>query len=315
MSARGALTSILLALTLGFACEKRAPGAPHIDMAAAQAGVDTAMTTHFSAFEHGDLDSWGGLLAADVFFTAADPAHVFAGRDSVLAAMKKAVALTTGGGITLSIRPRSKLIWVAEDGRTAGATYDLDYTVSYQDQAFPYRLRSSYLLARDTSGWKAMVAQYSRATFYDTLFMSLVRGRVAGAARVGGQVVSSAGEIVRQFRTDIRDIRMANFASNAAVVTPGSIVEGAEAARSDLAQWLGPAGNATEPGDGVRAQLNPSGTVGWVATNLHVPIFAGPESAIAPMRALFVYRLGENRWEIIQASLSVGWREDVSGQR
>lgn len=311
---RGASTSLLFALTLGFACNRGGSGAPAIDTSAATAGVDSAMTRHFSAFERGDLETWSGLLAEDVFFTAADPAHVFAGRDSVLAAMKKAQTLTAEAGITLAIRPRSNQIWVAEDGRTAGATYDLDYTVTYQDQTFPFRLRSSYVLARDTGGWKAKAAQYSRAVSYDTLFMSLVRGRVAGAAHVGGQVTSAAGEIVRQFRNDIRDVTRANFAPATAVVTPGSIVEGAEAARRELAQWLGPAGNATEPGDGLRAEFNHSGTIGWVATNLHVPVFAGPESAIAPMRALFVYRLADNRWEIIQASLSVGWREDAAGQ-
>jgi ketosteroid isomerase-like protein len=310
MAVRVMTTAVFLALGVGLGCDRAASGSPSLpDSATVRAGVDSAMRSHFSAFERGDMAAWSEILAPDVFFTAANPAQVFAGRDSVRENMQRDLGPTLAAGVKLAIQPLSNLIWVAENGRTAAATYDLDYTVRYDDQVIPYRLRSAYLLERDTSGWRVLAAQYSRPVTYDTLFMSLVSHQVPGVAPVGGQVPSAAGEVVRQFRTDIRDISKAYIAPMAAVITPGMIVQGAEPARRELAAWLGPIGNATEPGDGIRGGVNQSGTVGWVATNLHVPVFAGPETAIAPMRALFVYHLAGDRWEIVQASLSVGLRD------
>ena len=313
MTARCA-TFVLLALTIGLgglACDKASPREPQpqVDSAAVRAGVDSAMRSHFSAFERGDIMTWSGMLADSVFFTAADPTNVFPSRDSVQQKMQQDLGQALKTGVKLTIRPMRDRIWVADDGLTAGATYELDYEVTYREQRFGYRLRTSYLLVRDSSGWKALAAQYSRPVSYDTLFMALVSHQVPGAARVGGQVPSSAGEILPRFRADIRDIGKASIAAAAVIVTPGSVAEGPEKGRRELAQWLGPVGNATEPGDGVRGGLNPSGTVGWVASNLHVPVFAGPESAIAPMRAFFVYRLAGDRWDLVQASLSVGLRE------
>jgi hypothetical protein len=310
MSVRLWTMATLLVLT-GVACRKAGSGdsRPAVDAAVVRADVDSAMRSHFSAFERGDMAAWSRLLGPDIFFTAADPADVFASRDSVGQSMERKFVLAREAGVTLAMRPRSNVIWVDDDGGTAAATYDLDYTVTYKNQVFPYHLRAAYLLERDSSGWTALATQYSRPVTYDSLFMSLVSRQVSGAARVGGQVPSAAGEVVTQFRADIRDIRKANLAADAMVVTPGSMIQGAEPARQELAQWLGPVGNATEPGDGIRGGLNRSGTVGWVATNLYVPVFAGPESAIAPMRAFFVYHLAANKWELVQISLSVGLKE------
>lgn len=301
------IPSILLLLAP--ACGKGSAGsASSVDTTAVRTEVDSVMRRHFAAFEKGDLATWTGMLDQAVFFSGGDPADVFSGRDSVLAGMQQDFGPAFSMGLTISIRPLSNTIWAAPDGQAAGATYDLDYTVTIADRTLPYHLRAAYFLKRDTTGWQALAAQYSRPIEYDSLFLALMSRRVPGAARVGGEVPSAAGEIVRQFRSDIKDIARASIAPEASVVTPGSIVRG-ETAREDLARWLGPAGNATEPGDGIRAGLSPGGTAGWVATNLHVPVFAGPESAIAPLRALFIYRLGKDRWEIIQASLSVGLRD------
>jgi hypothetical protein len=301
---------LLLVVVGASGCEKKPGETVHqVDTARVAAELDSTMRHHFSAFERGDIGTWSSLLADEVFFTAAGPADVFASRDSAREKMQQDIERVMETGITLAIRPLSHLIWVADQGRTAGATYDLDYGVTYQDQRFSYRLRSAYLLERDTSGWKVLAAQYSRPVSYDTLFMALVRRIVPAAAGLGGQVPAAVGEVVQQFRSDIRDIGQAAIAGDAAIVTPGTLVKGPERGRPELAQWLGPVGNATEPGDGLRGGLNTSGTVAWLATNLRVPVFAGPESAIAPMRALFVYRFAGNQWEIVQASLSVGLKE------
>lgn len=311
MAVRWPAALLLLVVAYGgSACEKKSgETAPPADTARVAAELDSTMRNHFSAFERGDISTWSGILADNVFFTAAGPTDVFAGRDSATAKMQQDIGRVREAGITLAIQPVRHLIWVADQGRTAGATYELDYAVTYQDQRFSYRLRSAYLLERDTTGWKALAAQYSRPVSYDTLFMALVRRTVPRAAGIGGPVPSAAGAVVQRFRTDIRDIGQAAIADDAAIVTPSTVVKGSEQGRRELAQWLGPVGNTTEPGDGLRGGLNTSGTVGWVATNLSVPVFAGPESAIAPMRALFVYRLAGARWEIVQASLSVGLKE------
>lgn len=299
--------SLLLVVLLASACQKK-PGetAGQVDTTSIAAELDSTMRHHFSAFERGDIATWSSLLAEDVFFTAAGPADVFAGRNSARVKMEEDIGRVIGSGITLSIQPLSHLSWIADQGRTAGATYDLDYRVSYQEQRFSYRLRAAYLVERDTTGWKVLAAQYSRPVVYDTLFMALLQGIVPGTVGIGELVPAAAGDVVQRFRTDIRDIGQATIANDAAIVTPGALVKGPEQGRRELAQWLGPVGNANEAGDGVRGGLNSSGTVGWVATNLRVPVFAGPESVIAPMRALFVYRLAGTQWELVQASLSVG---------
>jgi ketosteroid isomerase-like protein len=309
MGLRTASAGILLSVMMVSGCERKpGPATATVDTTAARAVVDSVMRNHFDAFQRGDIDTWGSILADDVFFTAADPANVFDNRDSVSARMKQDFQRVAESGIGLAIRPISSRIWLTDDGQTAGATNELDYAITYQAQSFSYRLRSSYLLEHDASGWKVLAAQYSRPIAYDSLFMNLTRRLVPGTAPVGGQVSSAAGEVVQQFRADIRDIRTAHLAPGAVVVTPGSIASGPAAVR-ELGDWLGPVGNATEPGNGIRGGLNRSGTVGWAASNLYVPVFAGPESAIAPMRALFVYRLAESRWELAQASLSVGMKE------
>lgn len=311
MTRRSTVTSVLLVVIAAAGCEK--PGAETrapADTTRARAEVDSIMLDHFAAFERGDIATWSDILADDVFFTAAGPADVFNSRDSTRRKMERDVGRVKESGILLKIQPLSHSTWIADPARTAVTTYDLDYRISYQDQNFNYRLRSTYLMERDTSRWTVRAAQYSRSIPYDTLFMALVQRRVVAAPTLHGLAPPSAtNDVVQRFRADISDITSALLAENVTVVSPGAIIQGAANAQRELAQWLGPVGNATEAGDGILAGLDASGTVGWVATNLSVPIFAGPERAIAPMRALFVYRRVGNQWEVVQASLSVGLRE------
>jgi ketosteroid isomerase-like protein len=311
MSVRISPVALVLALAALPGCDRKTGVSSYRpDTAGVRVVVDSLMRNHFSAFQRGDIDTWSDIFGDSVFFTAADPANVFTGRDSVRARMQEDLGKVTQSGITLAIQPSSSRIWVTDDGRTAGATYELDYSATYQNQTFPYRLRSSYLLERDTTtGWKVLAAQYSRPVRYDTLFMALVQHQVSGSAAVGGETPPSAAAVVQRFRADMRDISQAEFTPTVIVVTPGSVASGPDQARRALAEWLGPAGNATEQGTGVRGGLTQAGSVGWVATNLNVPVFAGPESATAPIRAFFVYRLEAGRWKLAQASLSVGMRE------
>ena len=309
MPVRISPVALVLALAALSGCDRKAESSARPDTAGVRVIVDSVMRSHFAAFQRGDIDAWSDILRDSVFFTAADPATVFTSRDSVSARMREGLRMVTESGITLAIRPSSSRIWVTEDGRTAGATYELDYTATYQTQSFPYRLRSSYLLERDSTTWKVLATQYSRPVRYDTLFMALVRHQISGAAPIQGETPPSAAAVIQRFRTDIRDISQAEFAPAVTVVTPGSIVSGPDQARRELAEWLGPAGSATEQGTGMRGGLAQTGIVGWVATNLNVPVFAGPESVTAPIRAFFVYRLDAGRWKLAQASLSVGMKE------
>ena len=302
--------SLLLVLATLPGCDRPpgAAGAPS-DPAGVRAEVDSVMRSHFAAFERGDVDAWSAILADSVFFTAADPGGVFDNRDSVSARMKRDLERVAQSGIKLAIRPTGTQIWVTADGRAAGAASELDYSATYQDRTFQYRLRSSYLLEHGPGGWTVLAAQYSRPVAYDTLFLALVQHRVASGAAVGDQITSETGPVIQQFRADIADISQAVLAPEAIVVTPGSSGSGPSPAQQELAGWLGPPGRVTEQGTGLRAGLTRSGQVGWVATNLLVPVFAGPESAVAPMRALFIYRLAGRRWKLAQASLSVGMKE------
>ena len=309
MQFHGTATAVLLLVALGLGCEKAENPAPQPDTLALRATVDSAMVDHFRAFERRDDATWSSFLADDAYFTEADPANSFESREAARQKTATGFEQIREMGITIAIRPLEHWTWVAHTGQVAVSIYDLDYDASYQNQSFSYRLRASYFLERDSSGWRARAAQYSRPIAYDTLFMALIRRAVPPPPSVGGSVPPAMEALVQQFRTDIHDIGSAAFAEEVTVVSPGTIVQGAESGRRELVQWMGPVGSATDRGDGLRGGLDRPGTVGWIAANLNVPVFAGPESAQAPMRALFVYRLAGARWEIIHASLSVGQRE------
>ena len=309
MRFRGSATAVLVLVAAGMGCEKAETTLVQPDTAAQRATVDSTMVHHFRAFELGDIGAWSSVLAEDVHFVQADPANLFASRDSARRKMEQDIGQVRGMGIRLEIRPLNHWTWLA--GRAAGTTYDLQYDASYQEQRYSYRLRASYFLERDSSDWTVRAAHYSRPIMYDTLFMALAGNRIQPVAAMGDRAPSGLDPLLQQFRSDLRDISTATIAANATVVSPGAIVQGGENGRRELAQWLGPAGSASEIGDGIRGGIDRSATVGWVATNLRVPVFAGPESAVAPMRALFVYRRVGNRWEILQVSLSVGLRESL----
>lgn len=304
-----AFSSLFLALVLASGCQRKAVKAAVSVDSIGRKEVDSVLRSHFEAFQRGDIDAWSAILSPDVFFTAADPAGVFTTRDSISARMRQDLSRVAESGISLAIQPTDSRIWVTDDGQTAGATFALDYSVTYQARTFAYRLRSSYLLERDSAGWKALAVQYSQPVSYDTLFMLLVRHQIPAARPVGGQIPPAMAAIEQQFRSDIRDITAAAIMPSAAVVTPGGLITGSDQTRRELAQWLGPAGSVTAPEHGVRGGLNRRGSVGWLATNLYVPVFAGPENAVAPMRAFVVYRLQGNRWVLAQASLSVGMKD------
>jgi ketosteroid isomerase-like protein len=306
---RGSASAALLLVALGLGCERAENTTAQPDTAALRAAVDSTMVDHFRAFEQGDMVRWSRILAEDVHFVQADPANVFASRDSARRKMEQDIGQVREMGIKLEIRPLNHWTWLASTGRAAGTTYDLQYEASYQNQRYSYRLRASYLLEEDSNEWKVCAAHYSSPIMYDTLFMALAQNRIQPLAGVAGQAPSGLDSLLLQFRSDLRDISTATIAANATVVSPGAIVQGGENGRRELAQWLGPAGSAAEHGGGIRGGVDESETIGWVAANLRVPVFAGPESAVAPMRALFAYRRTGSRWEIVQVSLSVGLRE------
>lgn len=260
-----------------------------------------------AAFEKGNWEAWAGQMADSAFLTAADPGRALSGRDSILAAMRADYAPAFAAGLTMHVASDSQDIWFDDSARVAAVTTDLDFQVAIQEQHVPLRLRVTTLLGRDTAGWKVLVEHYSRAVPYDSLFMALVGRQVRAPASVGQSVPEAAGELINQFRRDLRDFSRAAFADNAVVVTPGEIVHGAPAARRALATWLGLPGNATEANAGMRAGLAPAAATGWLATTLYVPIFAGAESSVAPIRVLLVYHVAGDHWEIVQAHFSVGW--------
>lgn len=276
-------------------------------LAARRDSLKTFMGERFAAFEKGNWEAWTGQMADSAFLTAADPGRALSGRDSILAVMRADYGPSFAAGLTLHIAADSEDIWVDDSARVAAVTSDLDYQINIQDQHVPLKLRATTLLGRDSAGWKVLVEHYSRAMTYDSLFMALVGHQVRGPAGVGQSVTEAGGELIGQFRRDLKDFSRASFADHAVVVTPGEIVHGAVAVRTALTTWLGLPGNATEANTGMRTALAPGATTGWVATTLYVPIFAGAESSVAPVRVLIIYHIAGDHWEIVQAHFSVGW--------
>jgi len=302
--------SLALALAVGLLAAGCRESGARIDPGTISARRDSLkayFAERYSAFEKGNWDAWAGEMVDSAFLIAAEPGRALSGRDSILAAMRADYAPAFAAGLTLHVASDSQDIWLDDSARVAAVTTDLDYQVSIQEQHVPLRLRVTTLLGRDSAGWKILVEHYSRAIEYDSLFMALMGRQVRAPAAVGQSVSQAAGELINQFRRDLKDFSKAKFAEDAVVVTPGEIARGAAAARGALATWLGLPGNATEANTGIRVALAPGSRTGWLATTLYVPIFAGPESAVAPIRVLLIYHVAGDHWEIVQAHFSVGW--------
>jgi ketosteroid isomerase-like protein len=212
-------------------------------------------------------------------------------------------------GLVMHVVPSHQDIWLDDSAEAAVVTAELDYQIRIQEQDVPLKLRSTTVLLRepDSGAWKVAVEHYSRSMAYDSLFLQLVERKVQAPARVEEAIAPEAGELIARFRKDLRDFSEATLNDSAIVITPGEIARGAEAARSALRAWMGPPGNTTQSGSGIRAGMAPGGQVGWVITTAFTPIFAGPESSVAPVRVLVIYHLAGDHWEISQAHFSIGW--------
>jgi hypothetical protein len=307
MRLAGLRISSLIALSLLLAaCQARSP-ASHAaaDTTAVRQDLERMLTSHYQAFQDGDVPRWSAEMVDSVFLTAADPSPSLVTRQAVQEKMEREFGPARAAGITLSITPQSHEIWVSEDGRSAASTYELDYVSTYQKKSYPVKLRSTIVFAHDSVGWRILAAQYSRPLGMDTLFMAVVNGRIPAVPPIEAAASPGAGELSDQFRRDVADISKATLSANATIVLPGTVAVGQQEARSALVEWLGRPGNA-QIASGIRAALAPSNTTGYVATNLNVPIYAGPESGVAPIRALVVYHLAGDHWEIVQAHFAVG---------
>ncbi|MEO8295713.1 MAG: nuclear transport factor 2 family protein [Gemmatimonadota bacterium] len=310
MAVRRAAPLLLMTL-LGIGCERQTAAGAAADTTAVRQELEQVLTTHYAAFEQGDVARWSDLMIDSVFLSAADPTPSLYTREAVREKMEREFGPARAAGITLSIRPESHEIWVSNDGRSAASTYELNYVSTYRNREYPVKLRSSILFERDSTVWKIAAAQYSRPLAKDTLFMAVMNGRIPSALPADGSVSSAAGEVADQFRRDVADVSKAALASNVVVVMPEGAAVGATAARMALLEWLGRPGNATVA-SGIRSDLTPSHNTGYVACTLNVPIYAGPESGIAPIRALVIYHLKGKQWEIIQAHFSVGLPSRIS---
>lgn len=302
------IAPLVLASLLGSACNPRkSTGMVVADTVAARQEVEQLMARHYAAFAKGDVDAWTQVMTDSVYLSAADPSPAVVGRRNVRNKMVAEFGPAFAAGLTLTIQPAAHAIWVSEDGRTSASSYELDYVSTFQNKSYPVRLRSSILLARDSAQWHILAAHYSRPIGQDSLFMAVVNQRIPPAGMVESGLPASSDDLMHHFNRDLADISVAPLARNVVLMMPGGgIIEGEQAARRALVEWLGRPGNAKNAGTGARAALSGSGTTGWVATNLNVPIYAGPESGVAPIRALVVYHRNKDRWEIIQAHFSVG---------
>ncbi|MEP7324871.1 MAG: nuclear transport factor 2 family protein [Gemmatimonadota bacterium] len=305
--ARNFLTLALAVTLLASGCQEPARRMDPAMAAARRDSLKAFFAERYSAFENGNWDAWVAQMGDSAFLTAADPGRSLSGRDSILAAMRSDYAPAFAAGLTMHVASDSQEIWMDDSARVAAVTADLDYQITIQGQHVPLTLRATTLLARDSVGWKVLVEHYSRQIAQDSLFLALAAHQVVGPAPVGQSVPESAGELVNQFRRDLKDFAKAALADSVVVVTPGEIARGAGPARAALTNWLGLPGNATEANTGVRTALAPGATTGWLATTLYVPIFAGPESLVAPIRVLLIYHIAGDHWEIVQAHFSVGW--------
>lgn len=272
---------------------------------AAGDSVTQLMQERFAAFSRADWTAWAASLAPDAFLSTADPGRALAGRDSILQVTRTNDQPARAAGISMILDPGRPRLWVDTSLTTAVISFPISYLIKAGDQSWNVPLRSTSVLGRDSGDWQVWAEHYSRPIGYDTLFNSLLRHQVPEPVSLAQDIGPGAGELVAQFRRDLRDFSQAVFAGDAVVVLPDTILSGPQAISAALKTWMGPPGNATLADKGIRAGLTPDARTGWVTTILYVPIFAGPESSVAPIRVLVVYHLAGDHWEILSGHFSV----------
>jgi len=108
------------------ACKSAPKATTPTDDGAVRAAVEQVIAAQYKAVERGDLDAWGAPFDNNVFLFGSDPTEAFAGRDELLAQMKKNAAGRMKSDVTRTYRSTRLAIGVAPDRRAAWAADEIE---------------------------------------------------------------------------------------------------------------------------------------------------------------------------------------------
>jgi hypothetical protein len=292
----------LLVIALA-ACKstQRAP-APNDD-AAVRTAVEQVLADQYKAVERGDLDAWGAPFDTNVFLFGSDPTEATAGKDELLAQMKKNAADRMRSDITRTYRSTRLAVGVAPDRRAAWAADEIDYTLRSSKGEKNVHFRMTSLLALEDRGWRILASHYSVEVHHEDAFRKAGAHELPMPKQLGTQVAPGAEPLVDRFRQGV-----ANPGASAAWISdrpgvifygtaPGERHDGTEVKR--LLAGAKMAARLTIP-DGVRAGI--VGNAGWVAGNIVVSL----GELEVPFRTLEFYVKEGNDWKLVCAHSSIG---------
>ena len=289
-------------LVIALSACKSAPQTPNDD-GAVRAAVEHVIADQYKAVERGDLDAWGAPFDANVFLFGSDPTEAFAGKDELLAQMKKNAAGRMKSDVTRTYRSTRLAIGVAPDRRAAWAADEIEYTLHSSEGEKKVHFRMTSLLALGNGGWRILASHYSVEVPHEDAFRKAGAHELPMPKQLGAQVAPGAEPLVDRFRRGV-----ANPGASATWISdrpgvifygtaPGERHDGTEVKR--LLAGAKMAAKLTVP-DGVRAGI--VGNAGWVAGNIVVSL----GELEVPFRTLEFYVKEGPDWKLVCAHSSIG---------
>ena len=285
------------------ACKSAPKATTPTDDGAVRAAVEQVIAAQYKAVERGDLDAWGAPFDNNVFLFGSDPTEAFAGRDELLAQMKKNAAGRMKSDVTRTYRSTRLAIGVAPDRRAAWAADEIEYTLRSAEGEKKVHFRMTSLLALQDGGWRILASHYSVEVPHEEAFAKAGAHELPMPKDLGTQVMAGAEPLVDRFRQGV-----ANPSASAPWISdrpgvifygtaPGERHDGAEVKR--LLAGAKMAAKLTIP-DGVRAGI--AGNVGWVAGNVVISL----GELQVPFRTLEFYVKEGADWKLVSAHSSIG---------
>jgi hypothetical protein len=265
--------------------------------------VEHVLSEQYAAVERGNLDAWAQPFDDGVFLFGSDPAEATAGKDVLVAQMKKSAAGRMHADVQRTYRSTRMSIGVAPDRRAAWAADEIDYTLRSSEGEKKVHMRMTSLLALQGGGWRILASHYSVEVPHEQAFQKAGAHELPLPKELGTAVAPGAEPLVAHFRQGVADPASAVpwISDRPGVLfygtAPGERHDGAEVKK--LLAGAKMAAKLTVP-DGVRAAV--SGNAGWVAGNVMVTL----GTLEIPFRTLEFYVKEGNDWKLVCAHSSIG---------
>jgi hypothetical protein len=296
-------------ILLSVGCATAAHGPPQAPTAdGARAAVAKVIHDQYAAVERGDLDAWGQALAPDIFLFGSDPGEATAGKDALMAEVKRNAAGRMSANISRSYRSQGLEIGLAPGNRAAWATDDIQYTLTTPKGTREIRFRMSALLGEREGRWSILAAHYSVPISHQDAFKKLAAQELPAPRDFGEGVLPGAAPLRELYQSALASSAATrqSFSERQDVIVIGTASEerwkGGVALRQMLVDKPRPAGVTLETRGGLRAGLSQDGQAGWVAANLVVHLGA---SEIVFRSLEFFIREG-GAWRAVCEHNSVG---------